>query len=139
MLGLGTEGGTGSCGRAKTLARYGPGKRIPSVHRPQEVFNRLFKPYAGKGIEQVRADLKREASVLDLIMGDSQRHQGRLGKEDQQKMQAYLDSTRAPEKRCPLYTSYAADKYTHPHLPQNRGKDKSLRNPGKQKIYIFSE
>ena len=63
---LGTEGGTGSYGSAKTLSHYGPGRPIPSMHRPQEIFNRLFKPYAGRGVEQVRADLKREASVLDL-------------------------------------------------------------------------
>ena len=36
--------------------RKGPGRPIPSMHRPQEIFNRLFKPYAGKEIEQVRAD-----------------------------------------------------------------------------------
>ena len=69
------------------------------MHRPQEIFNRLFKPYSGKGIEQVRADLKREASVLDLMMEDSRRLQGRLGKEDQQKMEEYLESVRALEKR----------------------------------------
>ena len=68
---LGTEGGTGSYGSAKTLSHYGPGRPIPSMHRPQEIFNRLFNPYTGKGVEQVRADLKREASVLDLLLDDS--------------------------------------------------------------------
>ena len=88
---LGTEGGTGSYGSCKTLSHSGPGQPIPSMHKPQEIFNRLFNPYAGKGIEQVRADLKREASVLDLMMDDSKRLSGRLGREDQQKMEEYLD------------------------------------------------
>ena len=46
--------------RSKTLSHRGPGRPIPSLHKPQEIFNRLFDPYAGKGIEQVRAGLKRE-------------------------------------------------------------------------------
>jgi hypothetical protein len=110
---LGTEGGTGSYGSAKTLSHYGPGRPIPSMHRPQEIFNRLFKPYAGKGIEQVRADLKREASVLDLMMEDSRRLQGRLGKEDKQKMEEYLDSVRALEKRVER-----TSQWTHQPLPK---------------------
>ena len=109
---LGTEGGTGAYGSAKTLSHYGPGRPIPSMHRPQEIFNRLFNPYAGKGIEQVRADLKREASVLDLMMDDSKRLQGRLGKEDQQKMEEYLDSIRALEKRVER-----TSQWTHQSLP----------------------
>ena len=70
---LGTEGGTGSYGSAKTLSHYGPGRPIPSMHKPQEIFNRLFKPYAGKGVDQVRASLKRESSVLDLMLEDAHR------------------------------------------------------------------
>ena len=31
---LGTEGGTGSYGSAKTLSHYGPGRPIPSMHKP---------------------------------------------------------------------------------------------------------
>ena len=52
---LGTEGGTGSYGSSKTLSHRGPGRPIPSMHKPQEIFNRLFQPYAGKGVEEVRA------------------------------------------------------------------------------------
>ena len=68
---LGTEGGTGSYGSSKTLSHRGPGRPIPSMHKPQEIFNGLFLPYEGKGIEQVRAGLKREASILDLMMEHS--------------------------------------------------------------------
>ena len=57
----------------------------------------MFKPYAGRGVDQVRADLKREASVLDLMLDDSKRLHRRLGKEDQGKVDEYLDSIRALE------------------------------------------
>lgn len=96
---MGTEGGTGAYGMCRTLSHYGPGKPIPSMHRPQEIFNRLFQPYAGKSIENVRAQLKREASVLDLMMEHTKSLHGQLGTEDQHKMDEYLESIRALEQR----------------------------------------
>jgi hypothetical protein len=96
---LGTEGGTGCYGQTKTLSHRGPGSAVPSLHRPQEIFSQLFEPYSGKGVEQVRAGLKREASILDLLMDDSNSLKRRLGYEDQGKVEEYLDSIRALEQR----------------------------------------
>ena len=109
---LGTEGGTGSYGSSKTLSHRGPGRPIPSMHKPQEIFNRLFNPYAGKGVEQVRAGLKREASILDLLMDHSRSFHNRLGKEDKQKMDEYLESIRAIEQRVER-----TSQWTHEPLP----------------------
>ena len=95
---MGTEGGTGSYGNCKTLSHYGPGRPIPSLHKPQEIFNRLFKPYAGKSIEEIRAELKREASILDLMLEHSKSLKGKLGKADQTKMNEFLESVRALEQ-----------------------------------------
>jgi hypothetical protein len=69
------------------------------MHKPQEIFSRLFDPYAGKSVEQVRAGLKREASILDLMMDQSKSLKNRLGTEDQGKMEEYLDSVRSLEQR----------------------------------------
>jgi hypothetical protein len=110
---LGTEGGTGSYGRSKTLSHRGPGRPIPSMHKPQEIFNRLFNPYAGKGVEQVRAGLKREASILDLLLDQSRSLKGRLGHEDQGKVEEYLESIRALEQRVER-----TSKWTHEPLPE---------------------
>jgi len=109
---LGTEGGTGSYGSSKTLSHRGPGRPIPSMHKPQEIFNRLFNPYAGKGVEQVRAGLKREASILDLLMDHSRSFHNRLGNEDKQKMDEYLESIRAIEQRVER-----TSQWTHEPLP----------------------
>jgi Protein of unknown function (DUF1552) len=109
---LGTEGGTGSYGSCKTLSHRGPGRPIPSMHRPQEIFNRLFQPYSGKGVEQVRAGLKREASILDLMMDQSRSLNNRLGREDREKMTEYLDSIRSLEERVER-----TSKWTHEPLP----------------------
>ena len=110
---LGTEGGTGSYGRSKTLSHRGPGRPIPSLNKPQEIFNRMFDPYAGKGVDQVRAGLKPEASILDLLMDQSRSLSNRLGHEDQGKMEEYLDSIRSLEKRVER-----TSKWTHESLPE---------------------
>ena len=109
---LGTEGGTGSYGSSKTLSHRGPGRPIPSMHKPQRIFNRLFNPYAGKGVEQVRAGLKREASILDLMLEHSRSLRNRLGREDQSKVDEYLESIRALEQRVER-----TSQWTHTPLP----------------------
>ena len=109
---LGTEGGTGSYGSCKTLSHRGPGRPIPSMHKPQEIFSRLFDPYAGKTVEQVRAGLKREASILDLVMDQSKSLKNRLGTEDQGKMEEYLDSVRSLEQRVER-----TSEWTHKSMP----------------------
>ena len=109
---LGTEGGTGSYGSAKTLSHRGEGQPIPSLHRPQEIFSRLFDPYGKRSIEEVRANLKREASILDLLLEDSKSLKSKLGQEDQVKMDEYLESIRALEQRVER-----TSQWTHQPLP----------------------
>ncbi|HEX8913662.1 MAG TPA: DUF1552 domain-containing protein [Humisphaera sp.] len=109
---LGTEGGTGSYGQAKTLSHRGPGSPIPSLHRPQEIFNRLFKPYGGAAVEDVRARLKREASILDSMLDHGRSLKGQLGREDQAKMDEYLESVRAIEQRVER-----TSRWTHQPVP----------------------
>ena len=95
----GTEGDTGSYGMSKTLSHHGPGRPIPALHRPQDIFNRFFNPYGSRTVNDVRADLKREASVLDLMMDNYKSMHGKLDAEDRQKMDEYLDSVRSLEQR----------------------------------------
>ena len=109
---MGTEGGTGSYLRSKTMSHRGPGKPIPSLHKPQEIFNRLFNPYGDQGVEQIRANLKRDASILDLMMEHSKSFHSRLGTEDQHKMNEYLESVREIEKRVER-----TSQWTHTPLP----------------------
>ena len=110
---LGSEGGTGSYGMSKTLSHYGPGQPIPALEKPQEIFNRLFRPYADQSVNDVRARLKREASVLDLMMENYQTLHGKLGAEDRRKMEEYLESVRAIEQRVER-----TSKWTHEELPK---------------------
>lgn len=124
---LGTEGGTGSYGSSKTLSHRGPGRPIPSMHKPQEIFNRLFAPYAGKGVDDVRAGLKREASILDLMMDHSRSLKNRLGRADQTKMDEYLESIRSLEQRVER-----TSQWTHTPLPDVDTKGLNLEVSHKQ-------
>lgn len=110
---LGTEGGTGSYGQAKTLSHEGPGRPIPAMHRPQEIFDRLFRPYRGSSVAEVRARLKREASVLDLLRENTSSFQRRLGSADQDKLDEYLTSIRSLEQRIER-----TSRWTHEPLPE---------------------
>ena len=130
---MGTEGGTGSYQRTKTMSHRGPGKAIPSLHKPQEIFNRLFNPYGGSGVEQVRAGLKRDASILDLLMEDSKSFHNRLGKHDQRKMDEYLESVREIEKRVER-----TSQWTHTPLPDvdTKGLDLEVNHQADPAGYI---
>lgn len=123
---LGTEGGTGSYGSCKTLSHYGPGRPIPAMQKPQEIFNRMFQPYAGSSVEQIRARLKRDASVLDLVLDDSKSLNNRLGKADQEKMGEYMESVRAIEKRVER-----TSEWTYEPLPNVDAKGLNLEVPYK--------
>ncbi|MFT5857080.1 MAG: hypothetical protein ACI8XO_004338, partial [Verrucomicrobiales bacterium] len=109
---MGSEGGTGYYGRTKTLSHYGPGRPIPALSNPQQIFDRLFRPYAGKDLAQVRAEMACRTSVLDVVKDQSKSLNHRLGKADQEKMEEYLDSIRAVEKRIERNTEW-----THQPLP----------------------
>ena len=129
---IGTEGGTGSYGMSKTLSHDGPGRPIPALHRPQEIFNRLFRPYANSTVEDVRSRLKREASVLDLMMENYKSMHGKLGAEDRQKMDEYLETVRSIEKRVERTSAW-----THQPLPEIDAKGLNLEVSYKQpKEYI---
>lgn len=121
---LGTEGGTGSYGMSKTLSHRGPGRPIPSLHQPKEIFRRLFNPYQGESVEAARARLKREASILDLLLENSRAYQARLGREDRGTMDEYLESVRAIEKRVER-----ASQWTEKPLPPVDAQGLNLEAP----------
>jgi len=110
---LGTEGGTGSYGHAKTLSHRGPGKPIPSLHKPRDIFDRMFRPYAGRQLADVRKELASRRSVLDIVLEQSKDLDRKLGKPDQRKMEEYLESVRDAEKRIERI-----DKWTHVPMPE---------------------
>jgi hypothetical protein len=62
---------------------------------PRLAFDRLFR----SSIAGRREGAARDRSVIDLVLDDAKRLQGKLGQGDQQKLSEYLDSVRSVEKR----------------------------------------
>lgn len=62
---------------------------------PKFAFDRLFRSNNGDR----RAEALRDQSVIDLVLEDAKRLQRKLGQADQNKLNEYLDSVRAVEKR----------------------------------------
>jgi len=106
QLGMEPGGNTGSCNAGyscaymRNLAWAGPSTPLPNVIDPLVVFDLLF-PSVGSGLsaaEQVRQAALR-ASVLDYVGDEVERLHGRLGLDDQRKLDEYLTAVREVELR----------------------------------------
>ncbi|HYG74180.1 MAG TPA: DUF1552 domain-containing protein [Planctomycetota bacterium] len=74
---------------------------------PQLAFDRLFRPKTSTE----KKDATSEKSVLDLVMGDAKNLRGKVGHADQLKLDEYLDSVRAIEKRIAFEATRQAAQY----------------------------
>ena len=118
---LGTEGGIGAYGRSNTLSHYGPGRPIPSLDDPFKIFNSLFRPYSGDKLADVRTQLLKKKSMLDLVLKQAKSLSLRLGKVDQAKMEEYFISIREIEQRLERMNYWSGVK-----LPNVNAKDYNL-------------
>ena len=66
---------------------------------PKLAFDRLFRPKAATSREAAELAATRDRSVLDLVAADARRLQQKLGSSDRVKLDEYLDSVRAVERR----------------------------------------
>ena len=66
---------------------------------PKEAFDRMFRPKATTSREAAALAAGRDRSVLDLVSADAKRLQGKLGSADRTKLDEYLESVRAVERR----------------------------------------
>lgn len=72
-----------------------PTSPLPPEINPRFVFDRLFRENAA----QRRASAMENKSVLDLVLSDARALRGKVGVEDQQKLDEYLESIRSVEQR----------------------------------------
>ena len=78
------------------------GTTVPLVDDPLVAFQQLFGT-ADLGTEELEALLAERRSMLDLVLEtEITQLQGRLGSEDNQRLEAHLDGLRAIEKRLQL-------------------------------------
>ncbi len=103
-LEIGTEAGSMagncdsgySCVYSSTMSWRSATQPLPKEVNPKLVFERLFG--AGSREERVRRDARRK-SVLDLVKDDFADLNGRLGRNDQRKLDEYFSAVRDLEQR----------------------------------------
>ena len=99
-LTLSSDGGVGEPTRATTLAVSKEGRPIPALNKPMQVYARLFGVETSNDAKLARQQLANSANMLDRVLDHSKDINRKLGKEDQRKLEEYLDSVRAVERRA---------------------------------------
>lgn len=98
-LSLSTDGGVGYKSRTSTLSFNSSGRPIPSEHRQREIFERYFSPTGGATTNERRKSIHQGKKIVDLVLEDSKTLKNRLGSNDKEKLEEYLNSLEKVEKQ----------------------------------------
>jgi len=93
------KGGTGGANSATTVAFNNRGAPMPCENRPERLFDRLFTNPTATSAEETKREFARRRSLLDDVLVEAKALEQKLGKNDRQKLEEYLDSVRNVEKR----------------------------------------
>ncbi len=114
----------------ESISWYGPGYAANTEKNPRNVFQRLFGKATGGSTR----------SVLDVVLADATSLRTRLGRDDQSKLDEYLDSVRSTERRIQLAAKSAA-RIGKPPIPEPAGiperRDEYLRLMGDLIVHAF--
>ena len=86
-----------ACVYQNNLSWSSPTTPLPAEAHPRLVFERLFGD--GCSAAERRAEMRKNASILDWVSADIARIQGQLGAGDRVKVSEYLDAVREVERR----------------------------------------
>jgi hypothetical protein len=95
-----------ACVYQNNLSWSSPTSPLPAEAHPRVAFERLFGE--GGSSQDRRAELKKDASLLDWVREDIARLQNKLGSSDRTKVSQYLDSVREVERRVQKAEAEAA-------------------------------
>ncbi len=91
--------GTGYGSNMRTLSWNRNGVPLAAENDPHVLFNRLFRSDSAEESELRQAGFRRRRSILDVVMDDAKRLGRQVGKQDQEKLDEYLQSVREVEKQ----------------------------------------
>ena len=97
-LSLSVDGGVGEATRSSTLSFSPNGQPVPALNQPRLVYNRLFGK-EDKAVTSRQQELENSEHMLDLVLEHSKSVRRKLGKNDQEKLDEYLQSVRQIEQR----------------------------------------
>ncbi len=100
-----------ACVYQNNLSWSSPTTPLPAEAHPRMAFERLFGD--GGSTADRRAELRKDASLLDWVSEDISRLRNKLGPSDRNKVAQYLDSVREVERRIQKAEAAAADS----HMP----------------------
>ena len=100
-----------ACVYQNNLSWSSPTTPLPAEAHPRVAFERLFGD--GGSAADRRAELRKNASLLDWVSADIARLQKKLGPGDRSKVNQYLDTVREVERRIQKAEAATADS----HLP----------------------
>jgi len=96
-----------ACVYQNNLSWSSPTSPLPMEADPRLLFERLFGDGAPPDVR--RKDLRRNASILDWVLDDMNRLQGKLGSADRTKVAEYLQAVREVERRIQQAEQQAAN------------------------------
>lgn len=98
-LQLSDQSGTGSAGHSHTISFDRTGTPLPAENSPSQLFERLFVPDSAADRQAALQRYAEKRSILDSILSEAKSLQHRVGKQDQKKLDEYLNSVRETEQR----------------------------------------
>ncbi|MFM7188352.1 MAG: DUF1552 domain-containing protein [Armatimonadota bacterium] len=96
---IGDMSGTGSALHSHTLAFDRNGTPLPTENSPRRLFERLFVPDDATSRALTLQRYAEKKSILDDVLADAKRLEGKLGKADRDKLAQYLQAVRETEAR----------------------------------------
>jgi len=88
-----------SCAYTNNLAWRGESQPLPPILDPRGLFERLFGDGTVLSPQARLAQAKERRSILDFVLGDTQKLKGDLGPTDKRKLDEYLSSIREVERQ----------------------------------------
>ena len=111
-----------SCAYQYNISWKSPTTPMTPENNPRKIFERLFgEGEHGERSARVQSRLIARRSVLDFVMDDARRMQGRLSYNDKEKLDQYLTGIRAVESRIQRAEQFGTpdpDLATPPGIPQ---------------------
>ncbi len=109
------QSAAGGGGSYTTLSFRDEKSPLPFEYNPRKVFLQLFGE--GDNAEQRAAIADQTGSLLDLIQDRTKKLQSKLGNEDRQVLDGYLDSVREIERRAQMAAAKDLSKFDIPNAP----------------------